>query len=256
VQAVNIEIRIGNIARAREYLSQASDVVEAALAKAPNSNIERSLIATMNEVFIAQFELALNQDRNLPRAFEIVENARSWVIARQLRASTRDSAVSTPRTRAIDAEIASIQLNLISSAHTPGERSRLLRSLDEAESEREAIQLNQTRRFTLTRADALSLATMQRALSPDELLLEYVIGEKQSYALAVTRKSSRAYKIPGAKDLDTLVAVYTEETMRADPLPEISRPEARQLFHVVLGEIQEVTEKARVIIVPDGVLNW
>jgi hypothetical protein len=80
-ESADIETHLGNVARAREYLSQASDVIEAALAKAPSPSIERSLIATMSSVFIARFKLALTQDRNLPKAFEILEDARSRVIA-------------------------------------------------------------------------------------------------------------------------------------------------------------------------------
>ncbi|MFL6449060.1 MAG: CHAT domain-containing protein [Bryobacteraceae bacterium] len=254
-QAADVEIRVGNIRLAREYLSQARDVIEAALAKAPSPNIERSLISTMSDVFIAQFELALNQDRNLPTAFEIVENARSRVIAQHLRAADKDSAVSTARTKAINAEIASIQLNLISSAHTPGERSGLLQALGEAESELDAAQLNRTRHSHPSRTIPVRLPTIQVSMSPDELLLEFIVSEKSSFVLAVTRDTSRAYRITGAKDLDSLVARYTEEAMRADPLPESSRPQARRLFDVALGEITELAQKQRVIIVADGALN-
>lgn len=254
-QAADIEIRTGNIPRAREYLSQASDVIDAALAKAPSASIERSLIATMSDVFVAQFELALNQDHNLARAFAIVENARSRVIAGHLRAANRASGVSTSRTKAIDAEIASIQLNLISSAHTAGERSRLLRTLDEAESELDAAQLDQNPRPHLARSVPVPLASIQASMSPDELLLEYVVSDKASFALAVTRVTSRAYRIPGAKDLAALVAGYTKEVMRADPLPESGRADARRLFDAIAANISELTEKQRLIIVPDGALH-
>jgi CHAT domain-containing protein len=254
-QAAEIEIHIGNIERAREYLSQANDVIEAALARAPSPSIERSLIATMSNVFVEQFELALNQDRNLPKAFAIVENARSRVIARHLRSSDYQAPIGNTRARVLNAEIARIQLNLVSSAYTPRERSRSLQSLAAAESELETVQLAQHRPLHGGRTVPLPLSVIQDTLSPDELIIEYVVGDKNSFALAITKEFARAYELPKAKDLDVLVSGYTQEVVRTDSIPEESRHQARRLFDAVLGPIAELEGKKRVIIVPDGGLD-
>ncbi len=254
-QAAEIETRVGNLSAAREYLSQASDVIEASLAKAPSPSIERSLIGTMTSVFVAQFELALNQDRNLPKAFEIVESARSRVIAEHLRAGNEVTTASNARTKGLDSEIASIQLALISSAHTPSERSRLLRGLDKAESELEAIQYSQSRDPHVQRSAPVRLSRIQASLSPAELLIEYVVSDKVSFAIAVTRESSRVYKLPNAKDLDALVKAYADEVRQPDSLAERSQTKAKRLFDAVLGQITELDQKKTVIIVPDGSLD-
>ena len=177
-EAAEIELRIGNVARAREYLSQANDVIEAALTKAPSPSIERSLIATMNGVFVQRFELALNHDSNLARAFEILEDGRSRVIVGHLRSAVTESQLRNARTDALNAEIATIQLNLISSAHTPADRSRLLQSLDEAEAKLEAAQFSRRRSSHALRPSLVPLPTIQSSLSPDELLIEYVVSDK------------------------------------------------------------------------------
>jgi hypothetical protein len=254
-EAAEIETHVGNIPLAREYLSQASDVIEAALARAPSPSVERSLISTMSGVFITQFELALNEDRNLPKAFEIVESAQSRVIAEHLRSADDETAVSTARTRALDAEIARIQLKLISSASTPRERSKSLRALDEAESELEAIQFSQNRHSHVARTVAVPLSMVQASLGANELLIEYVVSDNGSFALVVTRESSRPYKLPLAKDLDALVSAYAEEVMRPGTLPEGSRVQARRLFDAALGQVTELQRKQRLIIVPDGALD-
>ena len=254
-EAADIELRIGNVARAREYLSQANDVVEATLAKAPSPSIERSLIATMNGVFVERFDLALNHDSNLARAFEILEDGRSRVIAGHLRSATTESQVRNARTDALNAEIAAIQLNLISSTHTPSDRRRLLQGLDEAETELEAVQFSHGRTGNAARPLPVTLRTIQSALSPDELLIEYVVSDKESFALAVTRESARSYAIAKSKDLETLVRAYGEEVANPTALSERSRIEAHRLYEAVLGQITEVGRKSRLVIVPDGPID-
>jgi hypothetical protein len=216
-EAASIELRIGNVARAREYLSQANDVVEAALARAPSASIERSLIATMNSVFMERFKLALNNDLNLTKALEILEDGRSRVIAGHLRSAAPESQFRTARTDELNAEIARIQLSLISSAHTPTDRGRLLRALDEAEAELEAVQFSQTPTFHALRSLPVPLRSIQSSLSADELLIEYAVSDQESFVLAVTRESARSYKLAKSADIAALVAAYSKEVSRPNP---------------------------------------
>lgn len=254
-QAAEIEIHVGNIGGAREYLSQASDIIEAALAKAPSPSVERSLISTMSGVFVAQFQLALNQDHNLAKAFDIVESARSRIIARHLRATADEASVHNERTRQLESRIAEIQLALLSTASSSQERSKLLRALDEAESELQALQFSRIRTVQVTSAFHSSLAAVQSALSVNELLLEYVISDNVSFVLAVTKNTSRVHHLPGGKELATLVRGYTSEVLSADPLPESARVKAKELFVAALSSVKEINNKSRLIIVPDGALD-
>ncbi len=251
--AAGVEVRIGNVARGREYLSQANDLIEAALAKAPSPSIERSLIATMNGVFIEQFELALEHDRNVAKAFEIMEDVRSRVIAEHLRSADSESPVRNTRTKALNAQIADIQLRLISSARTAPDRSKLLQSLDEAEAELDAGKFSHDQRSRPVHAVPVTLSAIQAALSADELIVEYVVGDEESFALAVTRDSVRAYKLPRLKDLGSLVHDYTEEAATA--VPEQLRINSHRLYAAALGQIAELGRKPRLIVVPDGPLD-
>jgi CHAT domain-containing protein len=155
----------------------------------------------------------------------------------------------------LDAEIARIQLSLISSPHTHLERSKSLRALDEAEAELEAAKFSQNRGTHIARPAPVPLSILQSSLSPDELLIEYVVSDKDSFAIAVTVRSARAYKVPKLTDLQTLVRGYTDEVMRPDALPEISRVQARRLFEAALGPVSQLRQKRRVIVVPDGPLD-
>ena len=254
-QAAEIESHIGNVARAREYLSQANDVIDAALARAPSPRIERSLIATMSGVYLAQFQLALHQDHNLEKAFDVVESARSRVIAGHLRAAVGEPAVHNTRTVQLESRIAGIQLSLLSSASSPRDRSKLLRSLDDAEAELQAVQFSQRKAVHATGAIHSSLATVQSALSADELLLEYVVSDKSSFVLAITNRKSRAYNLAGGKEIESLVRGYADEISSSSPLPESARTKAKALYAAVLSPIIEVNNKSRLIVVPDGPLH-
>ena len=254
-QAAKIESHVANIGRAREYLSQANDIIDAALAKTPSPSIERSLIATMSGVFVAQFQLALNEDHNLAKAFDIVESARSRVIAGHLRATSDERSVNNTHTRHLESRIADIQTSLLLSPSSPRERAKLLRALDEAESELQAEQFSQQRTVHVTGAVHSSMSAVQSALSEKELLLEYVVSDKASFVLAVTKNTARAYNLPGSKELDSLVRGYADEVSSADPIPESARSKAKSLFAAALRPIEEISNKSRLIIVPDGALD-
>jgi len=96
------------------------------------------------------------------------------------------------------------------------------------------------------------LPIIQSSLSLDELLIECVVSDKESFALAVTRESARSYKIAKSKDLEALVRAYNKEVACPTALSERSRIEAHRLYEAVLGEITEIGRTPRVIVVPDG----
>jgi len=254
-EAAQIEAHLGNIATAEEYLSQASDVIEGALATAPSESVKASLIATMSEVYVADFRLALEQEHNLAKAFSILEQARGRVMADHLRSQVEGNFQSTPRAKELEQQIANTQLTLLSSPSNPVQRGELLEQLDETESELEPLEFAHDSVRRPVHVAPISLNALENSLAPNELLVEYVLGSTSSFALAITRESAHAYPLQSLSSIQPSVDQYTREVGGTAVITESERRRARQLFDAVLAPIEELRQKDRLIVIPDSVLN-
>ena len=102
-----------------------------------------------------------------------------------------------------------------------------------------------------SRESPVSLVELQRDLTPTELVIEYVLDEPQSYALAITHKTVHWYLLAGKGDLEKKAAQYRDLVRNQKANPEL----ARRLFEALLGTIPEYESKQSIILVPDGKLS-
>ena len=101
------------------------------------------------------------------------------------------------------------------------------------------------------RPTAVSLGQLQHDLRASEILVEYVLANPHSYALAVTQSSVRRYTLPSKDALEAEVGQYRAELMHQ----KTDQSRGQELFDWLLGEIPELKEKRALIVVPDGNLH-
>lgn len=136
----------------------------------------------------------------------------------------------------------------------------------------------------IVRPAAWSLKQIQEEVIRDDqtVLIEYSLGDRQSYAWAVTRDGFQSYELPGRAAIDAAAqSVYTK--MAADPVspPGVAPAAApgaapsagpgaatpannaadltaaqRELSRLVLAPLADQLNRPRVIVVADGVLNY
>ena len=93
---------------------------------------------------------------------------------------------------------------------------------------------------------------MQDDLKPDEVLLEYVLGNPNSFCIAVSRRTANLRELPvGRKKIEDLVKLYVNE-IRAK---KNGIEEGKQLYRFLVEPISETSTGKRFIVVPDGILN-
>ncbi len=109
------------------------------------------------------------------------------------------------------------------------------------------------------------------ALSRDDLLLEYSLGSERSYLWLVSKDDFEAYSLPPRADIETMAAAltallnanaaqegesFTQQQARIKEarlrLPSL----AHELSSMILGPIAEKLHGKRLIVVPDGKLNY
>ena len=137
----------------------------------------------MSQIYIDHFALTVDRLKNPARALEVLERARGRTAADVLR--NRDPIPNTASRvqTAHEREIARLQIRLM---RTPGrdERRQILEKLFDEEQGLAGTKLHQMPRL-MGQGQPIELAKLQQSLRPDELVLEYALGEPRSHCLVI-----------------------------------------------------------------------
>lgn len=248
----DLEVRKGNFGRADEVYSEATDVIDGLLVNVARRQLKSSLIATLSEAYVGHFELAATKLNDAVKAYEIIESARGRSLADTLRGESETLTAVDEVTAQSQQEINRIQLALL---HETDRASRqdLLDRLFAVEQ-----LLSPVRRTTsalsssATRPKPVPLRDLQRSLRPDELVLEYVLSEPQSYCLTISREEIRIVVLPvGKQRIEALVDGY----LAAVRSRESDAAVANELFRLVLEPLLGSERTSRLVVIPDGKLH-
>ena len=242
-----IKVLGGEFQDADELWEQATDVLEGMLINAPSANARSTMVAATSDIYLRHFALAANED-NVQKAFRIVERARGRSVADLLWRRPSDTPASQMATSA-DRQISLLQVQLIR-ADSQKQREELLSGLFDAE-ERRSFAINATAKpYAVQRP--VQLRFLQRALLKDELLLEYVLSDPDSYCLAITRTSARLISLRASRGrIELLVRDYLAQVRTKQPPNET----ARRLYAVLLGPVNAARTRSRIVVIPDGILH-
>jgi len=248
----DIEARKGNFERADELYSEATDVIDALLMNVTTRQVASSLIATLSEAYLGHFELAATRFSNPTKAYEVIEEARGRSLADALRGESEIFSAADEITVEAQKNINRIQLALLHEMNRD-RRQLLLDDLFEAEARLwPGRRTNSPLGSPADRPKPIPLRTLQASLRPDEMLLEYVLDEPQSYCLQITNTSVVVVALPGGrKRIEDLVENYLTAVRSRRPETTIGS----QLFSMLLQPVLGQDSKTRLIVVPDGKLH-
>ena len=151
-------------------------------------------------------------------------------------------------TATVDSYVANIQTRLMQT-YSQVERGQLLDNLDEFEW-RSRLAWNQGSQGLPTQP--APLPEVQDGLKSDEMLLEYVLDEPNSFCISVSRTTASLRVLPvGRKEIEKLVQRYVDE-IRAK---KTGAEGAERLYAVLVQPIAQTSAAKSFIIVPDGMLN-
>ncbi|MGH9931631.1 MAG: CHAT domain-containing tetratricopeptide repeat protein, partial [Pyrinomonadaceae bacterium] len=167
------------------------------------------------------------------------------------------------------------QLRLLSGKHSEESAQAVARELQSLTTEYQEIEAQirskSPRYAALTQPQPLALRDIQaELLDQDTLLLEYSLGEQQSYLWAVTQTGIASYGLPSRTVIDELAKNFynllTASSHPAEPGKkrglgvETSRGSygdvANRLSQMVLGPVAAQLGKKRLVIVADGALQY
>jgi CHAT domain-containing protein/tetratricopeptide (TPR) repeat protein len=248
----DLSARKGQIARADELYSEAADVIDGLLVNVNQRQLKGSLISTLSEAYLGHFELVATKFSEPAKAFQIIEQARGRALADTLRGESESLASGTEASADAQREINRIQLALLHETTRDG-RQALLDDLFRVEQFLSPARRNITLLNSASnRLKPVALEQLQRSLGRDEMVLEYVLGETQSYCLRITAGASSIVIIPhGRKAIERLIDDYLEAVRSRKSQNEF----ARVPFGVLMEPVVSGQSPTRLIIVPDGKLN-
>jgi len=242
----DLKARRGRIPEAKALYKHAEDVIDGMLG-GDDSYWNSSIAAAMSQTYLQHFELVA-KEADTAGAFQIMKRVRGRTLASALGDRKADPKSGSTEAATLDSYVATTQTRLMQT-NSPVEREKLLDALAEYEW-RSRLAWNQgDQRFPI---DPAPLTQVQESLKSEELLLEYVLDEPNSFCISITRTTANLRVLPaGRKQIEKLVQRYVDE-IRAK---KAGVEEARQLQAFLVQPIPETSTGKRFIVVPDGILN-
>jgi CHAT domain-containing protein len=239
---------------ALQILERATDVVEGLLVNVPTPEHASTLIRTMSNIYVKQFELAVDHKKPLDYAFAVLERARGRVL-RDVIAQVAASELTRRRSDEyirLQRELGSLQRLLLKLTKT-AERESTLRQIWEVEQKLLGAEV-ETRSWKGPRSEAVSLRDLRASLGANQVLVEYVWGEGRIYGLTISREVARVTPLAERAPIERLIAEYFEVLQRGPDRPAAGKV-AASLYGAILAPLRLPASKTQIAIVPDGLLH-
>jgi CHAT domain-containing protein len=233
--------KLGQTAASNSLYQKSADLIDSLLTTVPTPQTERLLLAQLSSVYSGYFASLCDQNR-YPSAFQTIEKARGRLEAQSLQ---HHETVVPHAPTAAERHLTELNLRLIDTEE-PEARDQVLKAIGDTEQ-----QLDPTSFAQKTASHPVSLRELQQQLKPSELVVEYVLDEPRSYALAITARSVSRYALTGKDRLESQTSEYRNVIRKQKEDTAL----AQLLFDELLGAIREYRAASTVIVVPDGALH-
>ena len=236
-----IMARLGDIKASNELYEKSADLLDALLSKVPTPTVERQLLNDLSIVYAGYFVSLIDQGRT-EDGFQAIERARGRVEAQGL---SHHEVILPHAPDAAEQNLTKLNIQLLNTDDA-ATRGHILEAIYSAEQQLGAEPLSND-----PPPAPVALGILQHELSGSELLVEYVLDDPNSYALAVTRTSVHRYTLPPRDLLEQEATQYRSILKQQKTDPSLGQ----RLYDGLLGGIPELKDKRELTVVPDGKLH-
>jgi CHAT domain-containing protein len=278
----------GELMEAKANIESAINLMESLRFKLVDPELRATYFTSASDLYDLQIDILLQLHDRDPAArlseaaFEASERARARNLLDTLaeaRVNFRQGAdpALLQKERSLREKIAAKadqQLRLLNGKHTGTQAEAVRRELESLVNDLHDVEA-ETRKASpryaaLTQPHVATVAEVQsKLLDSDTVLLEYALGERQSYLWAVSKSSVSGYKLPGrdvleaaAKRLYAAASVRQRTGGAAQPSSPTSSPgdqatvAATALSRLLLEPVAELIRGKRLLVVADGSLRY
>lgn len=249
-EKAEVQAALGSVQAADLSFQKATDLVNGLLVNAPTSQVKGGMIGALSQIYLGHFNLAWNRLHDAPYAFSIIESARGRALLDSIRYAKHSGPTTALPTKG-DAEIARLQRSLMHDRLTNIQTRHVLDLLDKAYVQLDPVEYaRQRKEMGFVHSRPVSVATLQAQLQPREVLLEYVLDEKHSYALQISRTGLQIRPLPARSQISKLSRSFvTAIRTGAD-----SRSSGQELYKQLIEPFVNPNVSS-LIVVPDGPLH-
>ncbi len=175
----------------------------------------------------------------MPAAFDVIERVHGRL---EVEALQRHKHLLPHSPTAQEQALTALNLKLIST-DDPSRRGELLSQITTVED-----QLDSDPWSHAVATRPVAVVDFQRELRPNEVVIEYVLADPASFALAITAKSITPYPLKSRSEIDSEMKRYVSLLSKQQANVRLGR----SLFQQLLGPITEFKTHNAAIIIPDG----
>jgi len=246
----DLKARQGDATAAERLYGQAEDVIDGMLVNTSEAYWNSSLADAMSDTYLMHFELEARSG-NVGRAFSVLERVRGRTPAALLENGTSPNQNESDQVRELESEVSTLQLRLMQSEDAT-QRAALLDQLVEYERRLGLMRTGQETDTPEWFERPAPLKNIQSRLRADEVILEYVLSEPQSYCLWISRNAAGLGKLSASRGrIEDLTRRYLASIREKRSDPSL----ANQLYAILLPAFRKQSTADRLVIVPDGILH-
>ncbi|HEU4507320.1 MAG TPA: CHAT domain-containing protein [Pyrinomonadaceae bacterium] len=282
---------LGDLSRANQHIEAALNIINTLRTKVASRDLRASYFASVQDLYKLHIDLLMRLHRRQPAngfdvaALKAYEQARARSLIDLLSEGSADirqgvDPALLARERSLQQMLnaeAERQMRLFGGQHTEEAASAVRRRIEELLTQLLAIEAelkaHSPRYAALTQPAPLGLAEIQTAVTDDEtLLLEYSLGEERSYLWAVTATSFSSYELPPRATIEAAARrcyelltarnryvkfeTADEKRVRVRQADAEYASAATALSDVLLGPVAAQLGRKRLLVVPDGALEY
>ncbi|MBX7223560.1 MAG: CHAT domain-containing protein [Blastocatellia bacterium] len=278
---------LGRLGEARSRIEAAVKIVETTRAEVVRQDLRASYFATIQGYYSFYVSLLMEMHQQQPtagwnlEAFQVGERARARCLLELLaesRVNLRQGVAThlPEQEKTLSQQIASkgeLLLKTVQGQKEPTvalekEIATLTTQLEQVRAE---IRRTSPGYAALTQPQPVGIKEAQEQLDSETVLLEFLLGEPQSYLWVVTRQETRSYELPSRKEIETAVrrlyklltihqvrngASKSEHLTLTQSADQAYWTEAAQLSRQILGPAASQLGTKRLLIVADGALHF
>jgi CHAT domain-containing protein len=249
-EKAEVQAALGSVQAADASFQRATDLVEGLLVNAPSSQVKSGMIGASSQIYLGHFRLAWNRMHDAPYAFSIIEGARGRALLDSIRYARQSAPVNAAQTRG-EIEIARLQRSLMHDHLTNVQTRHVVDQLDEAYMQLSPVEYaRQRKEMSLVRRRPVSVTALESQLRPGEALVEYVMDEKGSYAIEVSRAGLKVHNLAARGEISALSRSFVTAIRNGTD----SQPSGRELYKQLIAPVRSQNISS-LIIVPDGPLH-
>ncbi len=259
----------GNWALARQQMEEAIALAESVRARAQNQRFRSSYLARKQSIYDAYTDLLMDMHKLEPgRGYELIalqnsERTRARSLLESLAEARADIRKGADPALLVEENRLRQQLNakgqeqnrLFSLPANPQSAALLAREIENLTAQLQQIEArlraSSPRYAALTQPQPLTAVEVQQLLDEDTVLLEYTLGEEQSWLWAVTRTSLSAQRLPPRREIETAARNLYHHLTARQPKPGESEAAWRaRVFEADAKFSREVLALSRLLLSP------